>query len=784
MVAFYIPVYNSEKSVINALSSILAQETSYDFCITLLDDYSSDSTFEILQRYVLEIPNVRLYRNESNSGVLLTTKKVRELALTACPNSEYIVLGSDHDYWDPDFLNLALASFKKYPQASFFIPDFSDSAGNNNKKFRNSNEPIRFIEGKLALASCKAGKWIYGVEKKNLKLKDFFYLPIVGPDQAYMYPIVYKFGVILSSAKLLHFQKGRLIAKNKPMFHLISKKYYNSIRLKGKNRLSRSFYISNVLIRNRKIYGFDLLASIAVSFQIFLKINKVSSIKYLLKKGVKQILFKSLNSYLRVYTKFKLLAIENFYSYKVLTGKRLLYAFPKPKNIKLAIFVSSPGIIRLVENPLRMMLEANNCDICLIASEKSWKKKLTPEHMELVNELIGKYKNLRIQFLPKLIENALTIKSKLLKYDQDRLFLNSWFYSNPELKDETIAATRSLRGLGTLSNPSNNWNLETIVSTLKKKYSLKSLQRYFIEMGFDLIICSPVVNVPETEVLALSLDSSIKKIAVVASWDNLTVKGLQLDIFDKYLVWGPEQKRQAHSLHNIAEDKIEYLGPYAFFHLEKFKEAETSDSIEKILWVCSSAFIVDAKKDSKFIEIDDIADMINALSSEFIKFEDILTIRLHPNCGYSIDEAVTYINNKLDNANLSKTNFEKKEPITFTDRKYYVQQIQNSRLVMGYATTAIVEAAILGKKCLGPATERSRRSFQNLFHGKYLLEDNGGPVKVLENYDELLQILNETETQNYTPNGSFYDLIGLETNISKAAENFCNEIWKSIIDDK
>ena len=61
-----VPCYNVEKYIEECIESILAQKTKYNFCITIINDGSIDSTREVLRKYE-NINNVRII-DQNNKG--------------------------------------------------------------------------------------------------------------------------------------------------------------------------------------------------------------------------------------------------------------------------------------------------------------------------------------------------------------------------------------------------------------------------------------------------------------------------------------------------------------------------------------------------------------------------------------------------------------------------------------------------------------------------------------------------------------------------------------------
>lgn len=92
-----IPVYNQEELVIRALESIPQRE---DIEIIVIDDCSTDNTWDKLMEYVLERPelNIKVFHNEQNKGVGYTVNRGYDNA-----TGEYIVLLGSDDYFVEEF---------------------------------------------------------------------------------------------------------------------------------------------------------------------------------------------------------------------------------------------------------------------------------------------------------------------------------------------------------------------------------------------------------------------------------------------------------------------------------------------------------------------------------------------------------------------------------------------------------------------------------------------------------------------------------------------------------
>jgi len=78
-ISVIMPVYNTEKYLSEAIESILNQ--SYrDFEFIIVDDFSSDWSFELLEKYEKKDDRIRLYRNEKNSKLVYTLNRAISLS--------------------------------------------------------------------------------------------------------------------------------------------------------------------------------------------------------------------------------------------------------------------------------------------------------------------------------------------------------------------------------------------------------------------------------------------------------------------------------------------------------------------------------------------------------------------------------------------------------------------------------------------------------------------------------------------------------------------------------
>ena len=87
--------YNKGDWVREAIDSFLNQKTNFDFEIIIIDDASTDHSYEIIQEYQNKFPEkVRTFRNEVNLGITRTWKKVCQEA-----KGQYIARCDSDEFW-------------------------------------------------------------------------------------------------------------------------------------------------------------------------------------------------------------------------------------------------------------------------------------------------------------------------------------------------------------------------------------------------------------------------------------------------------------------------------------------------------------------------------------------------------------------------------------------------------------------------------------------------------------------------------------------------------------
>ncbi|SNR66692.1 Glycosyl transferase family 2 [Humidesulfovibrio mexicanus] len=108
-----LPAYNGAAHLRQALDALLGQ-TYRDFRVVVLDDGSSDGTYNQLLAYAAADPRILLHRNSKRAGLIQAWNTVAELAADPEP-PRYFAWYSDHDWVAKDWLEQLVAALESDP---------------------------------------------------------------------------------------------------------------------------------------------------------------------------------------------------------------------------------------------------------------------------------------------------------------------------------------------------------------------------------------------------------------------------------------------------------------------------------------------------------------------------------------------------------------------------------------------------------------------------------------------------------------------------------------------
>lgn len=293
------------------------------------------------------------------------------------------------------------------------------------------------------------------------------------------------------------------------------------------------------------------------------------------------------------------------------------------------------------------------------------------------------------------------------------------------------------------------------------------------EQAPDVMLVSPLIDAASEQVdwIKAAKACGIRSAVCIASWDNLTNKGLMRVEPDLVMVWNDAQKKEAHEYHYIPEARIVATGAQLFdkwFLKRPTRDRDAfcgrvglPDDRPFLLFTGSSSFISESRAEVAFVR-----RWIAALrSSDDTRLRDVnVLVRPHPyNCHAWAAESL---------ADLPGAVFYPRRgynPIDVENRADFFDSIYHSAAVVGINTSAMIEAAIIGRPVFSMLAEEFAGTQEGTVHFHHLLPENGGCVRIASTIDEHVRQLSDrlrdpdaarAETQRFI--GSFIRPHGID----------------------
>jgi hypothetical protein len=255
----------------------------------------------------------------------------------------------------------------------------------------------------------------------------------------------------------------------------------------------------------------------------------------------------------------------------------------------------------------------------------------------------------------------------------------------------------------------------------------------------DVLLISPLVAAasPQVDWVKAARKQGIRTAVCIASWDNLTNKGMLRIEPDLVLVWNDVQKREAHEYHYVPEHKIVATGAQLFdkwFNRQPTRDREAfcarvglPDARPFLLFTGSSGFISKSAAEVEFIRR--WIESVRGADEPLLREINVL-VRPHPyNChawgsqpladlpGVAVHPSAPY------------------SPVDPANREDYFDSLYHSAAVIGVNTSAMVEASIVGRPVLSIRAPEHASTQGGTLHFRYLLPEHGGPVAVADSFD-------------------------------------------------
>ena len=175
-VSILIPTFNCIE-FIPSLIKTFSEFKKSNYTIIILDNHSTDGTYEALYNHIDKFPSTRLYRQEINVGAIRNFSDLFSLA-----DSKYSALWPVGDSRNPNFVSQMVNELERYPHAGLCIPTIEVSLPDKTKVFevqmdRNLTSGNLAAKYKHSLYNLP-GTAIYGIYKTSI-VKQVLPIPIM-----------------------------------------------------------------------------------------------------------------------------------------------------------------------------------------------------------------------------------------------------------------------------------------------------------------------------------------------------------------------------------------------------------------------------------------------------------------------------------------------------------------------------------------------------------------------------------------------------------------------------
>jgi hypothetical protein len=247
---------------------------------------------------------------------------------------------------------------------------------------------------------------------------------------------------------------------------------------------------------------------------------------------------------------------------------------------------------------------------------------------------------------------------------------------------------------------------------------IKTLRRW----APDLLMVTPMIDFTysQTDYVKAARYLGIPSMLAVASWDNLTNKGLIQVCPDRVVLWNAIQEREAVDMHAIPAERVRQTGAQLYDHWFEMKptlsraefcaRAGALDPTKPIiLYLCSSSFIC---RD----EVAFMREWLESLrKSGKVLAEANVIVRPHP---AHLEQWQNVDLSAFGNAVVWPRGGG--VPIDDERKRGYFDSLSHADAVVGINTSGFIEAGIVGRRTLTPQTGHFDQTQEGTLHFRYL----------------------------------------------------------------
>jgi hypothetical protein len=437
------------------------------------------------------------------------------------------------------------------------------------------------------------------------------------------------------------------------------------------------------------------------------------------------------------------------------------------RRLRLLFFVHSVNYDRHFEAVLRELLERGH--LVHVACEI---KKRGRGQGRLFESFQSAYSGFSYGRVPRRKSPVWVTVSRQLRVGIDYLR-----YLEPEFEGATRLRARAERRAGRavpllarlplLCSPSGRHLLDAVLRVLDRATPIdRGVAKFVARFQPDAILVTPLVNFGslQADYVRCARSLGVPSALLVASWDNLTNKGVIRDQPDLVLVWNEAQRREAIDLHGVPPERVLATGAHTYDHWFDWRPSATKAEFcerlgldperQVLLYVASSGDV--APDEAPFIAR--WIDFLRGSSRPELRDASVV-VRPHPT------NVRTWKQHDLtEPGRVVVFPPEGARPVQAEAKRDYFDSLYHAVAVVGLNTSALIEAGIVGRPVLSLVLDENREGQEDTLHFAHLAGE-GGLLRVARRWDEherqLVAALTSTDASDESFVGSFVRPRGL-----------------------
>ena len=409
--------------------------------------------------------------------------------------------------------------------------------------------------------------------------------------------------------------------------------------------------------------------------------------------------------------------------------------------MRLLFLIGSPEYLRYFDSTLELLADHGH-DVALAVNSRRERK---PVGLERLGTLDPRVRILGVAPAPAGVWSDV---GRGLRGVMDfARYLDSRFADSPALRArmKRKALPHAFAWLDRLSSTSPDVSRRIIRLLSRLEWAVPidtQITRFLSDAAPDALIVSPLVDAASRQVdyVKAARALGIPTAVCVASWDNLTNKGLLKVEPDRVIVWNEAQRREAIEYHGIDGTKVVVTGAQVFDRWFTTKPTRAraefcarvglrSDG-PFVLFTGSSTFVADSTTEVAFVRR--WAEALRRSHDLALRDANVL-MRPHP---YNRDAWRQDSGSDLGFATFPTGPTGRHSSIDPNERADFYDSIFHAAAVVGINTSAMLEAVIIGRPVLSLHTPEFAETQEGTLHFHHLLPEKGGFLRFASTLDE------------------------------------------------